>query len=51
MAQFGQFLPGTGRWQREALTEGGGLHSQTCVHSPAPSATLRAIPLPVTGRN
>jgi hypothetical protein len=42
-------LPGTGRWQREALTEG--------IFRPAPrvrripSTILRMVPLPVPGRN
>ena len=43
-----QILPGTGRWQREALTEGGCLGS--CALWPAPSTVLWTVPLPVPGR-
>jgi hypothetical protein len=42
-------LPGTGRWQGEALTEGGLLIGHTFRH--APSTMLRMVPLPVPGRN
>ena len=41
-------LPGTGRWQREGLTEGGCLGS--CASWPAPSTVLWTVPLPVPGR-
>ena len=43
-----KILPGTGRWQREALTEGARLLVRT-VWSP-PSPMLRMVPLPVPGR-
>jgi hypothetical protein len=43
-----QILPDTGRWQRAALTEGGLRVAQRL--RPAPSTTLRAVPLPVPGR-
>ena len=45
---FFQILPGTGRWQREALTEGA-LHQRRPL-PPAPSTMLRMVPLPVPGR-
>jgi hypothetical protein len=43
-----QILPGTGRWQREALTEGALLRALRLLH--APSTMLRMVPLPVPGR-
>jgi len=43
-----QVLPGTGRWQREALTEGVLLLAQRLRR--APSTILRMVPLPVPGR-
>ena len=48
VARRRQILPGTGRWQREALTEGGCLKG--CTQWPAPSTVLRPVPLPVPGR-
>src|SRR6185312_1946941 len=42
-------LPGTGRWQREALTEGALVLSRRCVRR-TPSTMLRMVPLPVPGR-
>ena len=41
-------LPDTGRWQREALTEGARLMAHRLPH--APSTSLRLVPLPVPGR-
>ncbi len=43
-----QILPGTGRWQCAALTEGG-FHVAQHLR-PAPSTPLWAVPLPVPGR-
>jgi len=43
-----QILPGTGRWQREALTEGVLLLARRGRR--APSTVLRTVPLPVPGR-
>ncbi len=48
MTALFSILPGTGRWQREALTEGGGHAAHPLPR--APSTTLRAVPLPVPGR-
>jgi hypothetical protein len=49
MAGVLSILPGTGRWQREALTEGGRLPSRRAwLH--APSTVLRTVPLRVPGR-
>ena len=46
-----QFLPGTGRWQREALTEGAHFSSSSALAaSGAPSTSLRLVPLPLRGR-
>lgn len=43
-------LPGTGRWHREAVTEGG--FRRRCIAWKAPSTTrlCRVIGLPVPGR-
>ncbi len=41
-------LPGTGRWQRGALTEGALLIAK--CRRRAPSTALRVVPLPVPGR-
>jgi hypothetical protein len=41
-------LPGTGRWQREALTEGAQRVLRPRHHPP--STSLRPVPLPVRGR-
>jgi hypothetical protein len=41
-------LPGAGRWQRKALTEGAGHGVIRLPHSP--STSLRLVPLPVPGR-
>ncbi|NIJ19777.1 hypothetical protein FHS95_001446 [Sphingomonas naasensis] len=49
MSLAGKFLPGTGRWQRAALTEGG-RHKRFPVRH-APSTMLRMVPLPVPGRS
>jgi len=43
-----EFLPGTGRWQRAALTEGAGHATQRL--RPPPSTMLRMVLLPVPGR-
>ncbi|VXC85991.1 conserved hypothetical protein [Sphingomonas sp. AX6] len=40
-------LPGTGRWQCQALTEGAGHEAQHCE---APPLHRFAVPLPVPGR-
>ncbi len=45
-----KILPGTGRWQREALTEGGHLSALAALSLWDPSTTLRVVPLPVPGR-
>jgi hypothetical protein len=42
-------LPVPGRWQRDALAEGGFVPTRRRVRR-APSTTLRAVPLPVPGR-
>ena len=44
-----KILPGTGRWQPAGLTEGS--KPLVMMHRPDPSTTLRAVPLPVPGRN
>ena len=44
MRSVKHILPGTGRWQREALTEGPGAINYD------PSTILRMVPLPVPGR-
>ena len=49
MRALNQFLPGTGRWQPGGLTEGALLLAQR-LWTP-PSTALRAVPLPVPGRN
>jgi len=41
-------LPGTGRWQREALTEGGCHEAHRLP--PTPSTSLWLVPLPAPGR-
>ena len=46
-----QLLPGTGRWQPERLTEGSHIPVPAQTYKWAPSTTLRAVPLPVPGRN
>ena len=50
MALPQQILPGTGRWQREALTEGARL--SRLARLPAPSTKKRRdlVPLPGPGR-
>jgi hypothetical protein len=48
MGSATMILPGTGRWQREALTEGALSEVQHLRH--APSTSLRLVPLPVPGR-
>jgi hypothetical protein len=49
-----KILPGTGRWQREALTEGarlgGGATTVGPLHHPPSLPLRRAVPLPVPGR-
>lgn len=49
MSENRKILPGTGRWQRAALTEG-----TRAVHrrakTPIPSTILRMVPFPVPGR-
>ena len=42
-------LPGTGRWQRAALTEGT-RRKHRHTRRPIPSTMLRMVPLPVPGR-
>lgn len=49
MMGWAKFLPGTGRWQREALTEGVLLLKRRCVRRP-PFTILRMVPLPMPGR-
>jgi hypothetical protein len=41
-------LSGTGRWRREAVTEGG-FHTRRAAWK-TPSTSLRLVPLPVPGR-
>ncbi len=48
MAASYSILPDTGRWQREALTEGAFHRTQRSPHSP--STMLCMVPLPVPGR-
>ena len=51
MRGFAKILPGTGRWQREALTEGAHLSVAIVLYGLwAPSTMLRMVPLPVPGR-
>jgi hypothetical protein len=45
-----QFLPGTGRWQPEGLTEGLLMHPRIST-SPSTTPLRGAVPLPGTGRN
>ena len=46
------FLPGTGRWHREAMTEGDRLWQPRSRHEAAPlHHAFGAVPLPVPGRN
>lgn len=42
-------LPGTGRWQREALTEGALLLRHPSRPAPPTTARRAAVPLPVPG--
>jgi hypothetical protein len=43
------FLPGTGMWRAEGVTEGlGAYHASS---PPSPSTMLCMVPLPVPGRN
>ncbi len=42
-------LPGTGRWQRAALTEGTRTSHRRAMRR-VPSTMLRMVPLPVPGR-
>ena len=49
MNNSAEILPGTGRWQREALTER--VHAHALRLPRAPSTTLRVVPLPILGRN
>jgi len=51
MADGDTILPGTGRWQREALTEGGRLLAQDVGRAPSTPSLRGAVPLPVPGRN
>ncbi len=44
------FLPGTGRWQRAALTEGGLLVGRRLRLAPSTTPLCVAVPLPVPGR-
>lgn len=48
MAGLLAILPGTGRWQHGALTEGGFHKLHRLPNTPSP--TLRMVPLPVPGR-
>lgn len=43
-----KILPGAGRWQRVALTEGA--RHERCRLRPAPSTMRGIVPLPVPGR-
>ncbi len=46
-----QILPGTGRGTMGSMVEGVSLlHCASCAPTP-PSTVLRAVPLPVPGRN
>jgi hypothetical protein len=46
-----QILPGTGRWQRVALTKGGFLAAQRLWKAPSTTSLRLAVPLPVPGRS
>ena len=48
MGEPSKLLPGTGRWQRVALTVGA---PGAVLALLAPSTMLRMVPLPVPGRN
>ena len=51
MASGSKFLPGTGRWQAEGLTEGAHLSVRARLASLAPlHRRCAAVPLPVPGR-
>jgi hypothetical protein len=47
-----KFLPGTGRWRAEGVTEGSEplRNRSTWLDRPDPSTILRMVPLPVPGR-
>ena len=49
MTAIAKILSGTGSWRAAGATEGV-LHERF-TPGPAPSTTLRAVPLPVPGRN
>ena len=50
MSVFDQILPTRGEVaDAQRLTEGALLRTQACVEPPAPSTTLRAVPLPTSG--
>ncbi len=44
-------LPGTGRWRREAVTEGALLLALRLGETPSTTPLCGAVPLPVPGRN
>jgi hypothetical protein len=46
-----QILPGTGRWQRAALTEGALLPVWFSWRAPSTTTLRVAVPLPVPGRS
>ena len=45
-----KFLPGTGRWQPEGLTEGAHLCAGARPWAPSTTPLRGAVPLPVPGR-
>jgi hypothetical protein len=50
MALPQQVLPGTGRWQRAALTEGVRLTRLARLRTPSTKSLRDLVPLPVAGR-
>jgi hypothetical protein len=50
MALPQQILPGTGRWQRAALTEGVRLTRLARLRTPSTKSRGDLVPLPIPGR-
>jgi hypothetical protein len=51
MSISAKILPGTGRWQREALTEGAHRGGGARLWDPSTVRLRRPVPLPVPGRS